>query len=97
MDTLRSDTGPDETGSAPVDAVVERVRERLPAEDAARCESFVRQYFRWVPPTRLVVERVPAGQEKGTAAAYYQQAAMDGSRPSRAFHSSVRPRAGFHK
>jgi uncharacterized protein (DUF885 family) len=34
-----------------------------------------------VPPTRLVVERVPAGQEKGTAAAYYQPAAMDGSRP----------------
>jgi uncharacterized protein (DUF885 family) len=43
------------------------------------------QYFRWVPPTRLVVERVPAGQEKGTAAAYYQQAAMDGSRPGKFF------------
>jgi uncharacterized protein (DUF885 family) len=39
------------------------------------------QYFRTVPTTRLMVERVPAGQEKGSAAAYYQQAAMDGSRP----------------
>jgi uncharacterized protein (DUF885 family) len=39
------------------------------------------QYFRTVPKTRLLVERVPPAQEKGTAAAYYQQAAMDGSRP----------------
>jgi uncharacterized protein (DUF885 family) len=39
------------------------------------------EYFRTLPPKRLTVERVPASQEKGTSGAYYQQAAMDGSRP----------------
>ncbi|HEY4749831.1 MAG TPA: DUF885 domain-containing protein [Steroidobacteraceae bacterium] len=43
------------------------------------------EYFRTVPKTRLTVERVPAGQEKGTSAAYYQPAAMDGSRPGTFF------------
>jgi uncharacterized protein (DUF885 family) len=39
------------------------------------------EYFRSLPPQHLSVERVPAGQEKGSSGAYYQQAAMDGSRP----------------
>lgn len=39
------------------------------------------EYFRTLPPTRLTVQRVPISQEKGTSSAYYQQAAMDGSRP----------------
>jgi uncharacterized protein (DUF885 family) len=39
------------------------------------------EYFRTLPRKRLTVERVPASQEKGTSGAYYQQAAMDGSRP----------------
>jgi len=39
------------------------------------------EYFRTVPATRLTVERVPTAAEKGSAGAYYQQAAMDGSRP----------------
>jgi uncharacterized protein (DUF885 family) len=39
------------------------------------------EYFRTLPPTHLSVERVPASQEKGTSSAYYQDAAMDGSRP----------------
>jgi uncharacterized protein (DUF885 family) len=43
------------------------------------------QYFRTVPRTRLTVERVPAGQEKGSSSAYYQQASMDGSRPGTFF------------
>jgi uncharacterized protein (DUF885 family) len=43
------------------------------------------QYFRTVPATRLTVERVPASQEKGTSGGYYQQAAMDGSRPGMFF------------
>lgn len=38
-------------------------------------------YFRTLPAQRLTVERVPRSQEKGTSGAYYQQAAMDGSRP----------------
>ena len=39
------------------------------------------EYFRTLPPTRLMVERVPLSQEKGSSGAYYGQAAMDGSRP----------------
>jgi len=38
-------------------------------------------YFRTVPPGKLSVERVPEAAEKGSAGAYYQGAAMDGSRP----------------
>ena len=43
------------------------------------------KYFRTVPRTRLTVERVPVSQEKGTSEAYYQPAAMDGSRPGTFF------------
>ena len=39
------------------------------------------EYFRTLPARRLSVQRVPPSQEKGTSGAYYQQAAMDGSRP----------------
>jgi uncharacterized protein (DUF885 family) len=38
------------------------------------------EYFKTVPPARLKVERVPVAAEKGSAGAYYQPAAMDGSR-----------------
>lgn len=43
------------------------------------------EYFRTLPKQRLTVERVPEAQEKGTSGAYYQQAAMDGSRPGTFF------------
>ena len=43
------------------------------------------EYFRTVPKTRLTVERVPLSAEKGSAGAYYQPAAMDGSRPGTYF------------
>jgi uncharacterized protein (DUF885 family) len=43
------------------------------------------EYFRTLPPTKLVVERVPVSAEKGSAGAYYQPAAMDGSRPGTFF------------
>jgi uncharacterized protein (DUF885 family) len=39
------------------------------------------EYFRSLPAKHLNVERVPVSQEKGSSGAYYQQAAMDGSRP----------------
>ncbi len=39
------------------------------------------EYFRTVPKDKLSVERVPIAAEKGSAGAYYQQGAMDGSRP----------------
>ncbi len=43
------------------------------------------EYFRTLPPTRLTVERVPVSAEKGSAGAYYQPGAMDGSRPGTYF------------
>ena len=36
-----------------IDAVCERVRDRLPDGQAPLCESFVRQYYHWVPPSDL--------------------------------------------
>jgi uncharacterized protein (DUF885 family) len=66
----------------------------LPNDDAGRRQALERyqqildavaarmpEYFRTLPGKRLTVERVPASQEKGSSGAYYQQAAMDGSRP----------------
>jgi uncharacterized protein (DUF885 family) len=43
------------------------------------------EFFRTLPPIRLKVERVPTSAEKGSAAAYYSAAAMDGSRPGTFF------------
>jgi uncharacterized protein (DUF885 family) len=43
------------------------------------------EYFRTIPQQKLVVQRVPIGAEKGSAGAYYQQGAMDGSRPGTFF------------
>jgi glutamate dehydrogenase len=36
-----------------IDTVCERIRERLPADQATPCEAFVRQYYQWVPPEDL--------------------------------------------
>ncbi len=41
-----------------IDAICARVRERLPSEQAPPCESFVRQYYHWVPAEDLI-ERDP--------------------------------------
>jgi uncharacterized protein (DUF885 family) len=54
-------------------AILDEVGARLPA------------YFATLPRARLVVARVPASAEKGSAGAYYEQAAMDGSRPGTFF------------
>ncbi len=43
-----------EVESGLIDAVCDRVRERLPADSAGPCESFVRQYYRWVPREDLL-------------------------------------------
>ena len=37
-------------GSELIDAIFERAREKLSSDDAAQFESFLRQYYRWVPP-----------------------------------------------
>jgi uncharacterized protein (DUF885 family) len=43
------------------------------------------EYFRTVPSGRLLVQRVPTSAENNEPAAYYQAAAMDGSRPGTFF------------
>jgi uncharacterized protein (DUF885 family) len=43
------------------------------------------EYFRTIPPGKLAVERVPVSAEKGSGGAYYNPAAMDGSRPGTFF------------
>ncbi len=43
------------------------------------------EYFSTIPPGKLEVERVPESAEKGASGAYYQQAALDGSRPGTFF------------
>jgi uncharacterized protein (DUF885 family) len=43
------------------------------------------EYFRTVPSGKLRVERVPTSAENNVAFAYYQSAAMDGSRPGTFF------------
>ncbi|HUA88220.1 MAG TPA: DUF885 domain-containing protein [Steroidobacteraceae bacterium] len=70
----------------------------LPNTDAGRREMLERyqkildevnarmpEYFHTVPREHLVVQRAPAGQEKGSSGAYYEQRAMDGSRPGTFF------------
>ena len=47
------------------------------------------EYFRTVPSEKLTVKRVPLAAEKGSAGAYYQAAAMDGSRPG-TFYANLR-------
>ncbi len=37
-----------------INAVCERIRERLPEGQAGPCESFVRQYYHWVPAADLI-------------------------------------------
>ena len=55
-----------------IDTVCERVRERLPAGQVAPCESFVRQYYQWVPAEDLA-DRNPLDLY-GAAVAHYNLA-----------------------
>ncbi|HKC16206.1 MAG TPA: DUF885 domain-containing protein [Steroidobacteraceae bacterium] len=43
------------------------------------------EYFRTIPSGKLLVQRVPISAENNVAGAYYQGAAMDGSRPGTFF------------
>ncbi len=94
MDTLLRSQGL-ATGSvgARVQALHKDPRYLLPNTDAGRQQLLARyqqildevnarmpEYFRTVPQGKLSVERVPIAAEKGSAGAYYQPAAMDGSR-----------------
>jgi len=70
----------------------------LPNTDAGRAELLAKyqkildevnarmpEYFRTVPAEKLSVQRVPVSAENNVAGAYYQSAAMDGSRPGTFF------------
>jgi uncharacterized protein (DUF885 family) len=47
------------------------------------------EYFKTIPPGKLAVERIPASAEKGSAMAYYNPAALDGSRQG-TFYANLR-------
>ncbi len=99
MDALLNAQGlTDGSVAARMSALSKDPRFLLPNTDAGRQQMLTRyqqlldevaarmpEYFRSVPATHLTVERVPPGQEKGSSGAYYQQAAMDGSRPGTFF------------
>ena len=55
-----------------IDTVCERVRERLPTDQVAPCEAFVRQYYQWVPAEDLA-DRNPLDLY-GAAVAHYNLA-----------------------
>ena len=50
------------------------------------------EYFKMIPPGKLAVERIPASAEKGSAMAYYNPAALDGSRQG-TFYANLRDTA----
>jgi uncharacterized protein (DUF885 family) len=103
MDALLKSQGlVDGTVAARMKALGEDPRFLLPDTDAGRAELLERyrrildevaarmpEYFRTIPPGKLRVERVPASAEKGASGAYYEQAAMDGSRPG-TFYANLR-------
>src|SRR5438105_6700373 len=55
-----------------IDSVCARVRESIPGEQAAPCESFVRQYYHWVPPEDLADRS--SGDLYGAAIAHWKLA-----------------------
>jgi uncharacterized protein (DUF885 family) len=70
----------------------------LPNDDSGRAQMLDRyreilddantrmpEFFSTVPPGKLEVERVPESAEKGASGAYYEAAALDGSRPGTFF------------
>jgi uncharacterized protein (DUF885 family) len=99
MDTLlKSQSLVDGTVADRMKALGDDPRFLLPNTDEGRAELLARYrsilddvakrmpgYFQTIPPGKLAVERVPVSAEKGSSGAYYQQAAMDGSRPGTFF------------
>jgi uncharacterized protein (DUF885 family) len=99
MDTLLRAQGlTDGTVAERMKALGEDPRFLVPNTDEGRAQLLARyreilddisarmpQYFRTIPPGKLAVERVPVSAEKGSAGAYYNPAAMDGSRPGTFF------------
>jgi len=57
-----------------IDTICERIRDRLPDEEAPVCEAFVRQYYHWVPPEDLA-DRSPLDLY-GAAVAHWKLASQ---------------------
>ena len=55
-----------------IDAVLERARDELDADEAAQFEPFLRQYYRWVPPEDLA--RRTEDELHGAALAHWKLA-----------------------
>ena len=99
MDGLLAGLGRTEgTVAARMDALGKDPQYLFPNDDAGRKQALARyqaildeiaarmpEYFRTIPQGRLQVVRVPVASEKGASGAYYEPAAMDGSRPGRFF------------
>jgi uncharacterized protein (DUF885 family) len=95
MDTLLKSQGlAAGTVAARMQALHKDARFLLPDSDQGRQQLLARyrqildeikvrmpEYFRTVPTDKLAVERAPIAAEKGSSGAYYEPAAMDGSRP----------------
>jgi uncharacterized protein (DUF885 family) len=99
MDALLDEQGlTDGTVSERIAALRTDARFLLPNDDGGREQMLAKyremldtvnarmpEYFKTIPPGRLQVERVPESAEKGASGAYYQAAALDGSRPGTFF------------
>jgi uncharacterized protein (DUF885 family) len=99
MDTLLQSQGfASGTVAARVQALHKDPRFLLPDSDQGRAQLLARyqqildevnarmpEYFRFVPPGKLQVMRVPPAAENSSSGAYYDMAAMDGSRPGAFF------------
>jgi len=106
MDTLLRSQGLTEgTVAQRMKALGEDPRFLLPNTDEGRAQLLARyreildgisqrmpEYFRTIPLGKLAVERVPVSTEKGSSGAYYNPAAMDGSRPG-TFYANLRDTA----
>ena len=103
MDTLLKSQGLD-TGTVAERMAQLRTDPRFlfPNDDEGRAKALARyreildevaarmpEYFRTIPPGKLEVQRIPEAAEKGSAGAYYEQPAMDGSRPG-TFRANLR-------
>ena len=95
---LKSEGSVSGTVGSRVQALHHDPRYLLPDSDEGRAQLLARyqqlldevnarmpEYFQTVPPGKLQVMRVPASAENSSSGAYYDMAAMDGSRPGTFF------------
>ena len=79
-------------GSELVEAVLDRIREELDEDEAALCEPFVREYYRWVPPEDLARRSEP--ELYGAAVAHWRLALVRAAGRDEAAGAEPDARAG---